>query len=134
DGRVISIIHRVEDVTEYVRYRQQGGPAASPGDRTLARMEADILQRSRELQQINDHLRTVQRVARIGSWQMELHGDGRTTWSPETADILGATGGSGAVDFASFLALVHPDDRAGLVEYRDRARRGEDPSSTGYRI
>src|SRR5690606_24152538 len=121
---VISIIHRVEDVTEYVRYRRQGGRAGSSGGQPLDRMEADILQRSRELQQLNDHLRVVQRVARIGSWQMELHGDGRSTSSPETARILGA----GAVDFMSFLALVHPDDRPGLVEYRDRARRGEDPS------
>ncbi len=134
DGRVISIIHRVEDVTEYVRYRQQEGRTDSSGDETLDRMEADILQRSRELQQLNDHLRVVQRVARIGSWQMELHGNGHTRWSPETARIFGATDSSLGDDFESFLALVHPEDRPRLVEYCDRARRGEGSFEIGYRI
>ncbi len=137
DGRVISIIHRVEDVTEYVRLRRQGARAddgTAPPDAALDRMAADILQRSRELQQINDHLRVVQRVARIGSWQLALHDGGRMSWSPETGRILGLEHGALGDHFESFLSLVHPDDRPRLAEYRERARRGEGGLELGYRV
>src|SRR5690606_22179373 len=120
DGRMVSIIHRVEDVTEYVRFRQQGGRSAGEAgsiDGAFNHMEADILQRSRELQQLNEHLRVVQRVARIGSWQVEMHSNGRTAWSTETGGIFGVTNGSFGDDYQSFLGLVHPDDRPRLIEY-----------------
>lgn len=58
DGRVAYIIHRVEDVTDYVRHK--GAVPSDPlSDRTL-RMEADIVARSRELQRANDELRDAQ--------------------------------------------------------------------------
>jgi len=58
DGRVAYIIHRVEDVTEYVR-RRGTLPDELISDRTL-RMQADIVARSRELQRANDELRVAQ--------------------------------------------------------------------------
>lgn len=137
DGRMISIIHRVEEVTEFVRLRQQGGRSAGgagSNDGALDHMEADILQRSRELQQLNEHLRVVQRVARIGSWQVELHGNGRTAWSPESSGIFGVANGSFGDDYESFLGLVHPDDRPRLIDYPERARRGEGALEIDYRV
>ncbi|WP_326778273.1 PP2C family protein-serine/threonine phosphatase [Streptomyces sp. NBC_01445] len=55
DGRVAWIIHRVEDVTEFVRSRppkSTGGPL----DRREA-MEAELYARARELQRLNEELR-----------------------------------------------------------------------------
>jgi signal transduction histidine kinase/ActR/RegA family two-component response regulator len=49
DGQVETIIHRVEDVTEYVR---------ASSDSEVSRLEAEILQRSQELQAANEKLRT----------------------------------------------------------------------------
>jgi signal transduction histidine kinase len=46
DGKVAYIIHRVEDVSDFVRLQQQGG-----------RMEAEIFQRSQELADANRRLR-----------------------------------------------------------------------------
>jgi signal transduction histidine kinase/ActR/RegA family two-component response regulator len=58
--RLAYIIHRVEDVTEFVRLQEresrQGALAHELQERT-ASMEAEILRRSRELQETNEQLR-----------------------------------------------------------------------------
>jgi len=53
DGDLAYIIHRVEDVTEFVRLQERG----SQQQQRNARMEAEILQRSMELQEANRQLR-----------------------------------------------------------------------------
>ncbi|MER5183520.1 SpoIIE family protein phosphatase [Streptomyces sp. NPDC002896] len=52
DGKVVLIVHRVEEVTELVRARGQGGG----GDRQRL-MEADLFTRAGELQEVNERLR-----------------------------------------------------------------------------
>ncbi|WP_155059947.1 hybrid sensor histidine kinase/response regulator [Streptomyces blattellae] len=53
DGRVTHIIHRVEDVTEFVRLREVGR-----GQRraTAEGMETDLLVRARQIREVNDQL------------------------------------------------------------------------------
>ncbi|NGO49170.1 PP2C family protein-serine/threonine phosphatase [Streptomyces ureilyticus] len=53
DGNVALIVHRVEEVTELIRAR--GGPG---GDRQARVLEAELYTRSRELQQVNERLRS----------------------------------------------------------------------------
>ncbi|MER6346724.1 PP2C family protein-serine/threonine phosphatase [Streptomyces sp. NPDC001595] len=54
DGRVTLIVHRVEEVTELIR--AFGGPG---GDSSRARaLEAELYTRARELQEVNERLRT----------------------------------------------------------------------------
>lgn len=59
-GELAYIIHRVEDVTEFVHLKQRQG-AWEEGENLLqgrvSRMEADIVLRSKELQDLNDRLR-----------------------------------------------------------------------------
>lgn len=58
-GEVVAVIHRVEDITEYVRLREGvGGVHTSPDDRS--RLEAELLSRARDLQATNEELRTTQ--------------------------------------------------------------------------
>ena len=55
------IIHRVEDVTEFVRLKERGGEQETIAGELRERaqqMEAEILRRSAELQEMNKHLRT----------------------------------------------------------------------------
>ncbi|GAB2745487.1 PP2C family protein-serine/threonine phosphatase [Streptomyces bullii] len=52
DGRVVLIVHRVEEVTELIRAR--GGAAV--GDRARV-LEAELYTRSRDLQEVNERLR-----------------------------------------------------------------------------
>jgi signal transduction histidine kinase/ActR/RegA family two-component response regulator len=53
DGDLAYVIHRVEDVTEFVRLEERGTQQQRRNDR----MEAEILRRSRELQEANRQLR-----------------------------------------------------------------------------
>jgi signal transduction histidine kinase len=65
DGTVAYIIHRVEDVTEFVRLKQAGSEQEKVTDalRTRAeQMELEILARSEELQEANRRLRELDRA------------------------------------------------------------------------
>ncbi|MFE3652506.1 SpoIIE family protein phosphatase [Streptomyces sp. NPDC059122] len=55
DGQVAYIIHRVEDVTDFVRARRVRGGA--PLAERAQSMEAELYVRARELQRLNDELR-----------------------------------------------------------------------------
>ncbi|WP_042424365.1 PP2C family protein-serine/threonine phosphatase [Streptacidiphilus anmyonensis] len=54
EGRVVLLVHRVEEVTELIRARARG--RAAVGGRSQA-MEAELYTRSRELQDVNERLR-----------------------------------------------------------------------------
>jgi signal transduction histidine kinase len=57
DGELAYIIHRVTDVTEFVQLKQQQQLTTSSLQQDKARMEAEVLQRSKELQEANRRLR-----------------------------------------------------------------------------
>ena len=91
DGRLAFVIHRVEDVTEFVRLQQAG----SEQRQRTARMQAEILQRSQELQEANQQLRAAN--AAKGEFLSRMSHELRT---PLNA-ILG---------FAQLLELDQPTD------------------------
>jgi signal transduction histidine kinase/ActR/RegA family two-component response regulator len=67
-GRVSHIIHRVEDVTEYVRMRDRGRELEASSTelaRRAAGMEREILRRQQELQDTNAELREVSEAKSI---------------------------------------------------------------------
>ncbi len=60
DGRVAYIIHRVEDVTEFVRLKQRGTEQSRLTEELrhrAERMEAEVFQRAQQLQEVNQQLR-----------------------------------------------------------------------------
>ncbi|NUN49435.1 MAG: response regulator [Candidatus Brocadiae bacterium] len=65
DGRLRYLIHRVEDVTEFVKLRDEGKAsrrlAGEFRDRA-AQMEREVVQRGQELAALNEKLRTMDRV------------------------------------------------------------------------
>ena len=63
DGKIAYIIHRVEDVTEFVRLKREGSEQSQLAEelKTRAgRMEAEIYRRAQELQEVNQQLREFQ--------------------------------------------------------------------------
>lgn len=64
-------------------------------------------------------LREAQRLAHIGSWELEL-ATGRLDWSDEVFRIFEREPGVFEASYAAFLGAVHPDDR-GLVDDAYRA-------------
>ncbi len=60
DGGVAAIIHRVEDVTEFVRLKQRGTEQTRLTEELrhrAGRMEAEVFQRAQQLQEVNQQLR-----------------------------------------------------------------------------
>ncbi|MEM7543253.1 MAG: EAL domain-containing protein [Pseudomonadota bacterium] len=56
-------------------------------------------------------LRDVQRVARIGSWELDLTSD-EHWWSEEALNVFEPAVGIRFISYADFLERVHPEDRA----------------------
>jgi PAS domain S-box-containing protein len=59
DGEVVAVIHRTEDVTDFVRMRESGTGTAS-GANERERLEAELLARARDLHVTNEELRLTQ--------------------------------------------------------------------------
>jgi signal transduction histidine kinase len=64
-GEINFIIHRVEDVTEFIRLKQQGAEQSRLTEELRTRaeqMESEIYQRAQQLQQTNEKLREAERL------------------------------------------------------------------------
>jgi PAS domain S-box-containing protein len=76
DGQLTHIIHRVEDVTEFVRLKQKGveqQKLTSELQIQAERMEAEVFQRGREIEEVNRQLwRANQEITRLYQQTKEL--------------------------------------------------------------
>ncbi len=78
---------------------------------------------AQKVQKIKSDLQHAQSVAQVGSWYLDV--DGNTIeWSPQTYRIFGIKPGT-PISHDDFLELVHPDDRAAMVEVWQAVQRGE---------
>ncbi|MGZ3861995.1 MAG: sensor histidine kinase [Bacteroidia bacterium] len=59
-------------------------------------------------------LREVQKVAHLGSWEMDLISH-QVTWSEEAFSILGIPAGSIIPSLENFLHFIHPDDKEKVI-------------------
>ncbi len=64
--------------------------------------------------QSRSRLVVAQRIAQVGSWELDLVND-KVLWSDEEFRILGYRPGEIEPSHDAFLARVHPDDRAAVV-------------------
>jgi PAS domain S-box-containing protein len=98
----------------FIKERPAGGEGEQP--ETLVRflgVNYDITERKQAeetLREIRQDLDRAQQVAQIGSWRLDVRRN-RLTWSEENHRIFGVPPGT-PLTYESFLALVHPDDRA----------------------
>lgn len=114
DGHLMFIIHRVEDVTDYVLAHRPAGEEVSP-DKT-ARLEAEIVLRSHELKRMADslaqseqRLRYVTRATNDVVWDWRMEDD--ALWCSQSAmEPLGNVLAR-ATRLAEWEACIHPDDR-----------------------
>lgn len=97
DGQLEFIIHRIEDVTEYLCLKADAGEIEQ-ARRTLEsrsrQAEPDIVLRSQELKRAHDRLaesqallRIATQVTRLGAWIVDLP-DLALSWSEEVREIL----------------------------------------------
>jgi PAS domain S-box-containing protein len=122
DGSVRWIGHVCQPVQEGDRYL---GKRVSDRDITDRKDAEEALRKSRE------DLARAQEVGAIGSWRLDTRRD-VLTWSEENHRIFGIPKGT-PMTYETFLARVHPDDRA-YVDERWRAGLRGEPYDIEHRI
>lgn len=125
DGSVVLLVAVVEDITlrKETEAQQQ---------RTQAELERLVAERTVELQNAYNALAEAQRVAHVGNWSIDLVTN-VLEWSAETYRIFGYEPDSFQGTRQTFLAGVHPDDRALAEQVRQVALEGE-PMDYEHRV
>ncbi|MEX0730730.1 MAG: PAS domain S-box protein [Aquisalimonadaceae bacterium] len=126
DGGIAYIIHRAEDVTDFVRGNSEGKistQALTDLEDRDTYLGLDILLRSQELQAANNrlleqdaNLRTAQRLLGLGIWKLNIETDS-LFWSDNVYTMYGLGQDAGAINFTTYVALVHPEDREGMLAH-----------------
>ncbi|MBD3559820.1 PAS domain S-box protein, partial [Planktothrix sp. FACHB-1355] len=90
-------------------------------------------QAEEKLRQSQINLAEAQRIAHLGSWQLDLRTQQRS-WSDETFRIFGLDPNGAAPTQAAFLQMVHPDDRQQIQDWLQQAIDRKTPLFGEYRI
>lgn len=119
-GQVPLIIHRVEDVTDYVKEVGEDTALNALEDRA-SHLRQDIILRTGELRTAYDrleeqtaYLRSAKRMLGLGIWKMDLDNQ-RITWLDDVHRIYGVDSQLKVNDVTGYLQLVHPSDRDSLL-------------------
>lgn len=108
DGVIIGVLGLAVDVTD--RHEQ---------DVKLRRSEASLA--------------NAQRIAAIGSWDLEIATDS-LYWSAQVHEMFGISRAEFEASYEGFLARVHPDDRLRVHAASELARKGETRLDLEHRI
>ncbi|WP_220035955.1 SpoIIE family protein phosphatase [Modestobacter versicolor] len=126
-GEVVLLLHRSDDITDYVRDRDEARRAAERGQQRVERVEADLFSRTRELERLNAELRrSGERERRTAS---ALAGLARAVsalaaaeTTPELLHLL-FEHGRAALGVDTAAVALHAPDGPGLVLTEDRGSR-----------
>ncbi len=86
-----------------------------------------------ELKQSEARLHEAQRIAQLGSWEVDLTAN-RLSWSPETHRIFEINEDQFDSSFETFLSAVHPDDRSALQRAYADSVRDKSPCEIVHRL
>ncbi|QIM48160.1 PAS domain S-box protein [Pusillimonas sp. DMV24BSW_D] len=143
DEHVTYIIHRVEDVTDFVKMAGSAN-ALSPlaQESREAQLATEILLRAQELKDTNQrlqaqeaHLRLAQRLLSLAVWNINLR-SGQMYWSDNLYTLCGVSPAEidHSVDYL-INELIHPDDRARTRQLlEDYQRNPEGPMAFAHRF
>jgi diguanylate cyclase (GGDEF)-like protein/PAS domain S-box-containing protein len=96
-------------------------------------LEERVRIRTAALDADRERLAEAQRIAGIGSWELDLVTE-TANWSDEQYRIFGVDPSTFEPTYDAFLALVHPDDRAAVIAGLERAVLGHEAFLFDYRV
>jgi len=101
------------------------------------RLRREVRERKRveiQLRQSEQRLTEAQRIAHIGSWEVDLAGGG-AIWSDETYRLRGYEPGAVEPCLENFLSPIHPQDRASVeAEILAAQQRADGAYGVEYRV
>jgi PAS domain S-box-containing protein len=95
--------------------------------------QTELLERSRVLARSEQSLAEAQRIAHLGSWELDLRKN-ELVWSDEVYRIFGLPPQEFGATFEAFLDSVHPDDREYVNGSYTRSLREKVPYDIVHRI
>ena len=105
-----------------------------------ARLYADLERENLERKRVEDELRRSeglmaegQRISRTGSWDWNIK-TGKFVWSAEQRRIFGLHSDAAEVTFDDFAKMIHPGDRASVLQTIDNAIRVRGSFDQRFRI
>ena len=140
DGSVSYIICRSEDVTEFVDASDgKLSLPSAPGSTALP--DTELMVHARELREatlrLNEReasIRTAERLLALGRWRFNLQTQ-KLDWSDDTFRMYGLEPDGREPDYALYVSLVHPDDRAKMErEFADFIASGARSYEFWHRI
>lgn len=96
-------------------------------DITARKQTEEALRRSEQ------HLKTAQSIAHLGSWEWNL-ATNRTVWSDENFRLFGYEPGSVEASHDAWVSSLHPDDRPRVLEHSQAALAGTGSYDIEYRV
>ncbi len=100
---------------------------------TLQRTITEINQAKEALRESDQRLNDAQRMAHIGSWELDLV-TGRLEWSDEVFRIFGVDPEKFEASYETFLAGIHPDDRARVSAAYAESLKNRTPYKIEHRL
>jgi len=100
---------------ELLEKEQQLVAELKASNRALQQQKEYLLELNQKLQKSEDMLNRSQRMAKLGSWELDLSND-HLFWSDEVYRIFGLQPQEFAATYETFLERVHPDDRKAVDE------------------
>ena len=94
---------------------------------------SDRKQAEEQLRKSEAALVRAQRVAHVGSWELDV-ATKKLTWSEELFRIFGIDPNTSEPSYGEHFQYIHPDDRTLLEQYLDRAITDGTPYETDLRI
>lgn len=125
DGRAVGISLSLSPIPD-----ARGGVA---GVLAISRDITAHIRAEEQLRKALGQLARAESLARLGSWEWDLQTD-TVAWSDELYRLCGIGPAQLRATLEGTLELVHPDDRAFVMEILDRARRDRVPYVCEHRI
>jgi PAS domain S-box-containing protein len=101
------------------RVKERTG-ALAEANRRFGEANSRLAETNSQLSDANIQLLEAQRLANLGSWSWDIR-QNRIGWSDQLYDIYGLAPGEFKGNFAQFIDLVHPEDRAQVQASMTRA-------------
>jgi PAS domain S-box-containing protein len=129
-------VRRPDGAVRLLRARARLVPDADGRPTRVLGTSLDVTERHdalRLLREREEHVARLEEIAGTGSWEMDTD-TGRIVWSREQLRIHGLPLDQPGLAEGEFLALVHPDDRARIVEVMERLVTRNERFDIEYRI